>query len=303
MREIGSVGNSADGQRLADYLRTLGIRSRVDPRDDGATIWVYDEDQRERAAGELAQFLANPADPRYDQAAQEARRLEREAESAEQRYRRNMVDVRGRWTSGTPRRGPVTLALLAISVAVAVASSFGEEKTADSWIADLFIVPIKVIDDGRLASPGLRVTLTQQPWRLVTPIFIHFGILHLLFNMFMVSDLGNQIESRRGSWRMLALVLAIAIPSNVAQYLYTNPLFGGLSGVAYGLFGYIWMKSRFDPGAGFYLHQRDVTIMLLWFVLCLAGIIPHVANVVHGVGLAVGMVIGIAPTVWREWRG
>jgi GlpG protein len=157
--------------------------------------------------------------------------------------------------------------------------------------------------DGGLATPGLRATLTQQPWRLVTPIFIHFGVLHLLFNMFMVSDLGNQVEARRGSWRMLALVLAIAIPSNVAQYLYSNPLFGGLSGVAYGLFGYIWMKSRFDPGSGFYLHQRDVTIMLLWFVLCMVGVIGHVANVVHGVGLAVGMVIGIAPTIWREWRG
>lgn len=302
MREIGSIGSAADGQRLADYLRTLGIRSRVEQRDHGATIWVYEEDQRERAASELAQFLSNPTDPRYDAAAREARRLEQEAQSAEKRYRRNMVDLRGRWSTGTARRGPVTLALLAISVAVAVASSFGEQRTADSWVSDLLIVPIKVVDGG-LATPGLRVTLTQQPWRLVTPIFIHFGVPHLIFNMLMVSALGNQVEARRGSWRMLALVLAIAIPSNVAQYLYSNPLFGGLSGVAYGLFGYIWMKSRFDPGSGFYLHQSNVTIMLLWFVLCFTGVIGHVANTVHGVGLAMGMLIGIAPIVWREWRG
>ena len=39
----------------------------------------------------------------------------------------------------------------------------------------------------------------------------------------------------RGSWRYLVFVLLIAIPSNIAQYLWSGPQFGGMSGVVYGL--------------------------------------------------------------------
>jgi len=71
-----------------------------------------------------------------------------------------------------------------------------------------------------------------------------------------------------------------------------GPLFGGISGVAFGLFGYIWMKARFDPGSGFFLHRQAVMMMMVWFVICLLGIIPRVANTAHTVGLLVGVIWG-----------
>jgi GlpG protein len=102
------------------------------------------------------------------------------------------------------------------------------------------------------------------------------------------------------------MVLAIAVISNLGQY-YTNrsidnsgPFFGGMSGVVYGLFGYVWMKSRYDPGAGFYMHPNLVFWMLVFFIVCLAGFIPNVANAAHGFGLAVGIVLGYAPIALRR---
>jgi GlpG protein len=78
-----------------------------------------------------------------------------------------------------------------------------------------------------------------------------------------------------------------------------------MSGVVYGLFGYIWMKSRFEPLANMSISPNTVTIMLVWLVACWVGVIEklagiNVANWAHGAGLVAGMVIGFAPTAWRK---
>ena len=86
----------------------------------------------------------------------------------------------------------------------------------------------------------------------------------------------------------------IAACSNVLQfYVEGSPLFGGMSGVVYGLLGYIWLRGKFDPGSGLYLHSSTVTMMIIWFFICLSGLLPfNVANTAHGVGLAMGMAWG-----------
>ena len=128
-----------------------------------------------------------------------------------------------------------------------------------------------------------------QVWRLITPIFIHFGILHLLFNMLWLKDLGFMVEQRKGTWRLAVLVLVLAELSNLAEYLATNHFrFGGMSGVVYGLLGYVYMKGRFDPASGLFLHQTVMIMMMIWFFLCLFNFIPNVANTAHAVGLSIG---------------
>jgi GlpG protein len=94
----------------------------------------------------------------------------------------------------------------------------------------------------------------------------------------------------------------IAVTSNVAQYMTGSLRFGGMSGVVYGLFGYIWMKSRYQPGSGFYMPPNTVILMLGWFVLCTTGWIGPVANAAHGVGLVVGAIAGRWRSVWQQLR-
>ena len=43
--------------------------------------------------------------------------------------------------------------------------------------------------------------------------------------------------------------------------------YGGMSGVVYALFGYLWMKGQVDPEPGMVLHPSTVRVMLLWLVL------------------------------------
>jgi GlpG protein len=76
-----------------------------------------------------------------------------------------------------------------------------------------------------------------------------------------------------------------------------------MSGVVYGLIGYIWMRGKFDPASGLFLHSTTVTMAVVWFLLCLVGIIPHVANAAHGVGFAVGLAWGYISALQSRRRG
>jgi GlpG protein len=142
-----------------------------------------------------------------------------------------------------------------------------------------------------------------QVWRLITPIFIHFGPLHLLFNLFWLRDFGSMIEVRQGMLKLALLVVVLGVASNLGQYLIGGPDFGGMSGVLYGLFGYIWLRGQCDPASGLALAPTTVSVMMIWFFLCLFGIIGSVANGTHAVGLVLGVVWGAAPMARKFFRG
>jgi GlpG protein len=134
-----------------------------------------------------------------------------------------------------------------------------------------------------------------QVWRLITPIFIHWNLLHLLFNMLCLKDFGSMIEARQGSVKLLLMVVVIGVASNLGQTWVSGPQFGGISGVLYGLFGFIWMRGRLDPASGLHLSSTNIVAMVAWFFLCLFGFIGNIANTAHGVGLVMGMVWGAVP--------
>ncbi len=83
-----------------------------------------------------------------------------------------------------------------------------------------------------------------EVWRLITPVFLHRDLLHILFNMSWLIFLGRQIEERIGKWKLLLLVALIGIAANVAQYIMSGPFFLGFSGVAVGFATFIWMRQR-----------------------------------------------------------
>jgi GlpG protein len=301
MRQLGTVADERAAQRFADYLLTKGITVSLDTETDGCRIWVRNEDHLEPARREFAEFVAAPTAPVYEDAARHAEFLRAEERKRVKEAKKNLVDVRTRWRGGVTGRIPLTILLIAASVVTAFYTGLGEKESA---VAQLAIVPY-VIRPPWIHYSLLSESWYREPWRLVTPIFLHFGIMHILFNMLMLLQLGGLIEAARGSWRMLVFVLLIAIPSNIAQYLWSGPQFGGMSGVVYGLFGYIWMKSRYEPGSGFYVSPNTVIWMVGWFVMCLVPkLIPGlaVANAVHATGFAVGIVLGRWPSLWRSFR-
>jgi len=183
--------------------------------------------------------------------------------------------------TGILRRMPLTLSLIGISVLLAGLTSFGADR---HLLNGLYI--------SNFTWGGLREVLRGQLWRLVTPIFLHFGLIPVLFYMLWLFDLGSLLERVQGTRRLLLLVLMFALLGNVAQYLWAGPDFGGMSGVLYGLLSYVWIQLRLKPDSQLVLNAYLVAMMSVWFVLCWAGVIADVSNMAQTVGLCAGLAVG-----------
>jgi GlpG protein len=203
------------------------------------------------------------------------------------------------------RAYPVVTALTALALMGFPATWQIDAGVLGRWLPWLTIVPIDG-GDGELRFASLYGALADgQLWRLVTPIFIHFGVVHLLFNVAVVIEFGRRIERGAGSAVLLLLTLLIASISNVAQFLVTHaPLFGGLSGVAYGLFAYVVARGRFDPAPVWQVNPSFSVGVVIMLVTMSSGVTEwfglHIANTAHWVGLSVG---ALAALFWLPQRG
>lgn len=153
-----------------------------------------------------------------------------------------------------------------------------------------------------LLFPDHLSGLARQPWRLFTPMLLHFSILHIIFNMLWWCDLGRVVERFQSGPRLLVITLLVGAVSNIAQFLDTGPAFGGLSGVVYGLLGYLWLYGKVNPAAGYRIRREIVVLMLVWLVVCYVGLGGIVANSAHLAGLVSGALLGVIIGLWRRWR-
>jgi len=239
----------------------------------------------------LRVFVENPADARFRTARAQADALRREAKEEQVRYERRVQQTRKSFANLKGYGfGPLTYFLIFVSGAIFVLTKFGREFDSVSalWFSNHS-------NSGPMLARLLGVPEFHKGefWRLLTPIFIHMGALHFFFNAMWMADLGSMIESRQSTWLMARLVLGIAIGSNIAQYVVTGrPHFGGLSGVVYGLIGYMWIRGKFDPTCGLRLHYQTVLMAMIWFFFCFTPYAGPIANAAHTAGLVIGMAWG-----------
>lgn len=297
MRKIGYIEHQKEAQALSDLLLVEGIENEVEEDGKQWAVWVHEEDQLAQAGQLLESFKAKSIGADPAQVAAKAAQL-RAAQSRANTNYRDRVHTRGELRSGMMGHsaGPITILCVAISALAFILLKLGRPEINWFFITEN---PVTVFGLDRLRA--LTEILHGQVWRLFTPIFVHFGFLHILFNLMWMMDLGGMVETRQGS-RFFALQLGlIAVVSNVAQYCVSGPYFGGMSGVVYGLLGYIWIRGKYDLTSGYFLHPTTVGSMLIWFFACLLGLLGSVANTAHAAGLIMGMVWGFAASR-AKWR-
>jgi len=195
-----------------------------------------------------------------------------------------------------PTKKPaITYMLLAISILIAFISQLGNQ-----------LEPLEGLFYSFYLQPQFLEIKQGQLWRLVTPIFIHFGILHLLMNGVMLWMFGRLMERIHGAMSYLVIIIIIAIISNTAQYLVSGPLFGGFSGVLYGLLGLIWAMGKLSPHYPLRLPPNITYLVIGWFLLCWSGLLSkvdiHIANTAHTAGLISGIVIACLMVKMRKNR-
>jgi GlpG protein len=310
---IGHLPAEAQARRFVDYLLSRRMVAHAEESSAGAwELWVEDDDNVDAGRAELQQFTASPDDPKYD-AADEADRLRREQAKAAEKRRRNYRDVRTTVLAAPQGAIPVAMALIGLSVALYVITHYGG-PTGDK-VSHYLLFDNPIDNPPRVAGPRGAMfdsILHGQVWRLVTPIFLHGSILHILFNMMWMLDLGRRIEPNKGSGRFAVLVLVIAAVSCLAEAVWsaTSPwnsdhysVFLGMSGVVSGLFGYAWMCGRYRPYERIGVSQYETGLMLGWLVICTFGFVGPIANAAHWGGLLVGMALGAGPSLMRRRKG
>ena len=190
------------------------------------------------------------------------------------------------------RSAPVTIILIALSFCGFLLVYLNAPM---EWLAQLTFTPFNI--------SGGKIQFDQtsgEYWRLITPAFIHFGWLHIVFNSLWLWDLGTRVERVMGSLNMALLFLAIALVSNVAQFVFGGPgLFGGMSGVVYGLLGFCWVGPLLQPAWKIQPTPAIMLFMVGWLMLCIFGIVEvlgfgAIANAAHVGGLLSGAALGAA---------
>ena len=186
-----------------------------------------------------------------------------------------------------PRKPVVTTALIGINVAIFLAM-------VASGISFMSPTAEQVFRWGATYGP---ITTQGQWWRLFTACFLHFGIIHIAFNMYVLYQIGYFTERLFGSPRYLAVYLIAGIGGNiVGLLLHPNVVAAGASGAIFGVYGgllafLLRRRGVVNPQAAKAV-SRSVFIFLAYNLFYgLAD--PHTDLTAHIGGLVTGFLAGL----------
>ncbi len=287
MRPIGQLETDEQARVFGDYLFVHGIDAQVDGNaESGFSVWIVDEDRVDEAKGLLSRFRSMPDAEEFHHATQVAAERQREVKRTAREERKQLRRPGAfAWRLGA---GGLTMVLLVVSIVVGLLTRLGQDRAWVEWL----LISNRVLMDPSQFWISLTEVAEGQVWRVITPIFLHFSLWHLLFNMLWLRDLGGVLEAKLGTWRFAVVVLVVAVGSNLAQYVTGGPNFGGMSGVVYGLFGYLWVRNRVDFNFGVLISPMASGILMIFLALGIFGWVGPTANAAHFSGLILGAGLG-----------
>ncbi|MCF2859031.1 rhomboid family intramembrane serine protease GlpG [Pseudoalteromonas sp. SMS1] len=262
MRVLGSFSDPRAVQGVSDYLKTQGIECTLRSEDGHVvTVWVKEQDYQQ-AVPIWNAFLKDPSGKKYSQASWLVG-----ATNSPLKYESTDLNLFTRFLR-------LNWLLQAVTI-----------------ISILLFASFFIFDATRIFN-ALKFHI-DKPLTWFTPALVHFGIIHLLFNLSWWLHLGNQIISRTSFYTLSGLFLTSALISNWAQFLMVDAEFGGLSGVVYAQLGFCWVYSSLHKHQPPILSKPVIGLMLVWMVLGFADVLfISMANWAHLFGLLSG--VGIA---------
>jgi membrane associated rhomboid family serine protease len=159
----------------------------------------------------------------------------------------------------------LSILLILVSVLIALKSNIGLVALKANINGDLIGHNLGSIRFLLIEDVNSGKDFTKQIWRIISPIFIHYGWGQLAINTIMLWRLGKILEVKKGINFYYFFMLVITASSNYAQYLLTGPNFGGLSGLTLGIFGYLWTKTYTDKDFEDCLDIDKIVTSLCYF--------------------------------------
>jgi GlpG protein len=269
MVRIISMPNPRLALAFADYMATQKVTLTLKSEGHETQIWLEDESKLADVEKQLALFLENPVHPRYLAASWQISNTRVKLPYPHYSY---LQRIRS-------QAGPLTLAIILLCIVIFVIQNILGDETVMTWLA--------WPEQGQLF----------QAWRYFTPSFMHFSLLHILFNLLWWWYLGGQVEKKLGVGKLINLTLIAALVSNWGQSIFSGADFGGLSGVVYGLMGYVWLTSERHPQGALSMPRGLMIFSVIWLIAgYFSALGLALANAAHTFGLVFGLAMAYFDT-------
>ena len=179
------------------------------------------------------------------------------------------------------KRPIVTYILVAINIIAFISMYLFGNGSTDGWT---------LLGFGANYAPLVKA---GEVWRLVSSMFLHIGIFHLLCNMYSLYIVGPQLESFFGKTRFLFIYLISGIAGNLFSVLLTDGLSAGASGAIFGLFGaLLYFGYHYRVYLGTVIKSQIIPLIALNLVIGFMS--SSVDNWAHIGGLVGGVLASIA---------
>lgn len=194
-----------------------------------------------------------------------------------------------------PRRVPITVTLLVLNIGVFLLMLLAG---AGFWHTPNGVQLAWGANFGPATQDG-------QWWRLFTALFIHFGVVHLVLNMWALWDVGRLVEQLYGRWRFVLLYVLSGLLGNlVSLVLHGNQaVSGGASGAIFSLYGallvFLWRERR-NVERGEFRWLFGAAVLFSSLMLGVGFFVQGIDNAAHGGGLVAGALLGLV--LARSWR-
>ena len=183
-----------------------------------------------------------------------------------------------------PHHRPIaTWVLLALIVLVFAAETIAGGSTRTDVLVRL----------GAKVSPLIA---SGEFWRLLTSMFLHVGVMHLLFNSYALVIIGTELEGILGAGRFLAVYLLSGLFGSLASYAFSPNISAGASGAIFGLIGALgvfFLQYRQQLGQWGRARLGNIAFLIV-LNLILGFTNPNIDNLAHIGGLIAGAALGWA---------
>jgi rhomboid protease GluP len=130
-------------------------------------------------------------------------------------------------------------------------------------------------------------------WRLVTPVFLHYGLIHLAVNAYSLWIIGTMVEREYGRWRLIAMFFATGIFASGVSYWLGPPEVGaGASGAVFGLLGVILAHAYQRRGTAVGAMRMRMIGQVLLLNLLITFMSPRIDWRAHLGGFVAGAIAG-----------
>ena len=274
------IPSDIDLRLFSAFLHQSGIVHRITEEGVNQVIWVNEQEDSRRVLHFYHQLSSG------ELVLQDQKGTRSEGISTASRLLANLS------------RFPVVMLLLLVNALLFPVAYSISDFDLSGVFSEMTFLEFKIVGDQIYFSDLANTMDTHQYWRLLTPMFLHFSWMHIVFNLLWVWEIGRRIELMNGSSVLLLVTIVSSLSANMLQYNLSGPgLFGGMSGVVFGYLGHCLVWDKLVPARAMGIRSGIYIFMLGFLVVGFTGFIDllglgSLANGAHLGGLLGGLLTG-----------